>query len=356
MATAAEAPEREVGPDPDSALDSTDPTDWTTPDAPGSAEAEAEPEAAEPIAAAEPEPAAETPAPPAPEAPPLELTAPEIAAEGDGAAAFDLAAELSDAMRDESEPSGRSGATEEDGFAALFSEFKRGVSRTLDEGDVETHFDLGIAYREMGLLDDAIGEFRYALGSATRRLDALHMMGLCALDVGRAADAIGHLEQALASPDVPGEREAALRYDLGRAYDVQGDRDRALGAFERVLALAPGIQDTAERIEALRAGPTASAPKTGGDEAYESFDDFLAQTSDDAVEGGEAPTETYESFAEFDGDSEAAPADEPDPNATTVVQEVEVEPAETAVAEVEPEPEPEPEEPPRRRKRKISFF
>ena len=100
-----------------------------------------------------------------------ELTTPEVAQEGDpNGPAFDLAAELSEAL---ASPARARTATEEDGFDAVFREFKRGVSQTLGEGDAETHFDLGIAYREMGLLDDAIGEFRYALGMPARRLDAL---------------------------------------------------------------------------------------------------------------------------------------------------------------------------------------
>jgi tetratricopeptide (TPR) repeat protein len=350
----------------DGALDRTDPAEWTTPDA--SVAVELAPPAAAPppppptpvaVAAkpAPPPPASEAPPAVAAAAPPLELTAPEIAAEGDGAPAFDLAAELSDALRDEPEAPARGGATEEDGFASLFSEFKRGVSRTLGEGDVETHFDLGIAYREMGLLDDAIGEFRYALGSSTRRLDALHMMGLCALDVGRAADAIGHLEQALASPDVPAEREVALRFDLGRAYELQGDRDRALVALQRVVELDAEFQDAAERIDALQSG-AGPLPSANAGEAYESFDDLLAQTSDAAAE---APTEVYESFDEFQGDGGeeqgAAPADDAEPEATAVIEaEVEPEPAPEPEAEPAPEPEPTASEEPPRRKRKISFF
>jgi len=373
MATGSDAAPAEA----DGTLDRTDPAEWTTPDAQLEAVAvpaapapgTPPPPAPTPIAvAAKPAPPPSASEPPAAVAaaatPPLEMTAPEIAAEGDGAPAFDLAAELSDALRDEPEAPARGGATEEDGFASLFSEFKRGVSRTLGEGDVETHFDLGIAYREMGLLDDAIGEFRYALGSSTRRLDALHMMGLCAIDVGRAADAIGHLEQALASPDVPAEREVALRFDLGRAYELQGDRERALVALQRVVELDAEFQDAAQRIEALQSGePPRPAPAPGG-ETYESFDDLLAQTSDAAAE---APAETYESFDEFQGDGEEgeppAAADEPEPAAdaepaATAVVAADVEPDPEPAPASAPEPEPEPSQPdePPRRKRKISFF
>jgi tetratricopeptide (TPR) repeat protein len=305
-----------------------------------------------------------------------ELTVPEVSSADDaGAPAFDLAAELSEALTDGA-PATRAGAsTDQDGFSSLFSEFKRGVSRTLGEGDIETHFDLGIAYREMGLLDDAIGEFHYALGSSARRLDALHMMGLCALDVGRAIDAIGHLEQALASPDVPAERETALRFDLGRAHETAGDRDRALDDFRRVAELDGEFQDVGARIEALLCGPVAT-DAAGSDEdengeVYESFDDLIAEAADAAPAAAEPEPvvcESYENFDEFmsddteddaedgadeageDHDTEADAGSEPAEPVTAAIE---------AAAEAEdpqvPDAEPEaPAGPPRRRK--VSFF
>ena len=323
-----------------------------------------------PTPAAEPPPAPASPPPPPPPAtrvaaqaaPPAfaapaadepELTARDLAQEQDGpGASFDLAAELSEAL---SEPSTRGGAADDDGFASLFREFKRGVSQTLGEHDVETHFDLGIAYREMGLFEDAIGEFRYALGSPARRIDALQLMALCALDLGRAQDAVGHLEQALASPDVPPEREAPLRYELGRAYEALPDRVRALAAFQRVQQLDPGFQDVAERVAALERGE-AGAPTPGADaETYESFDDLVAEATEEAA----APA--YESFddvvAEANEDEDDVPSADP-PLAATLA-------ADSDAADDDTEPDAasgrgpaqpaEPTAPAQRRRRKVSF-
>jgi tetratricopeptide (TPR) repeat protein len=309
-----------------------------------------------------------------------ELTVPEVSiAEDAGAPAFDLAAELSEALTDGA-PAARAGAsTDADGFSSLFSEFKRGVSRTLGEGDIETHFDLGIAYREMGLLDDAIGEFHYALGSSVRRLDALHMMGLCALDVGRAVDAIGHLEQALASPDVPAERETALRFDLGRAHEIEGDRDRALDAFRRVAELDGEFQDVGARIEALLCGPVAtgddSAAEDEAGEVYESFDDLIAEASDETAAVAEPEpvvTESYENFDEFlsdeseddttedaeDGADEVGEGPETEVDAGPALAEPVAAATEITAPTEDPQaPDAEPEAPPGRpRRRKVSFF
>lgn len=311
-----------------------------------------------------------------------ELTAPDLPQDEDTAGpAFDLAAELSEALADTA-PGTAGAGTDEDGFASVFREFKRGVSQTLGEGDVETHFDLGIAYREMGLLEDAIGEFRYALGSPSRRLDALQLMGLCAIDLGRGQDAVGHLEQALASADVPAEREAPLRYELARAYQVLPDRVRALDAFRRVAELDPGYQDVAERIAALESGADPEPAAAEPEEAFESFDDLVAEAAEDAPA---AAAPSYESFddvvAEANDPEEAeaaaeervpeAVADATDPGSATLDAETEAafddatlsdddtaSDREPVIApEPEPEPQPaEPEPPVQRRRRKVSFF
>jgi len=381
-AAAAPALEDALEIEPPDALDLTAPTldehEWSGEVAPP---AEAEDATADVLAAAPeeslddttlrptPEPLVEAPA--AARADEPELTAPDVAQEEDpSGAAFDLAAELSEALSDAT-PAGA--GTDEDGFASLFREFKRGVSQTLGEGDVETHFDLGIAYREMGLFEDAIGEFRYALGAPSRRLDALQLMGLCAIDLGRGQDAVGHLEQALASPEVPPEREAPLRYELGRAYQTLADRVRALDAFHRVQQLEPGFQDVAERVAALERGdaPEPAAEPEEPAEAFESFDDLVAEAAEDAPA---AAAPSYESFddvvAEANDDDDEPGSDDGEPAAEAALD------AETEAAFVdatasdddtasggaappvaeEPEPQPaEPAAPAQRRRRKVSF-
>ena len=201
---------------------------------------------------------------------------------------FDLAAELSEAFAEEpAADDARSAAGTDDAFAAIFREFKKGVSRTLSEGDHETHYDLGIAYREMGLFEDAIGEFRVALESPKRRIDCLHMLGLCALDLKRPQDAVAHLEQALALPGVPELQQTAIRYDLGRAFESAGDAARARAAYQAVAEVEAGFQDVDERLARLAAGGGAAEDELADDaslpevapraEAFESFDDLIAE-------------------------------------------------------------------------------
>jgi len=231
-----------------------------------------------------------------------------VAAAADDDANFDLAAELADVFEDdddsEADPdpslsqSGRS--TVEEGFESIFADFKKGVSATIDEGDYDTRFDLGIAYREMGLWDDAISEFQICLASEGRRCESLHMMGLCTMEVGRVADAVSHLEQALAMPEASDQARAGLYFDLGRAQAMAGDLDRARNAFEQVQALEPDFPGVAEQLAGIESGKIVQ-PES--DDGYESFDDIM---DDDDV----SEAEPLESFDDVIAEVEALPEEQ----------------------------------------------
>jgi tetratricopeptide (TPR) repeat protein len=310
------------------------------------------------------------PAAPPPE--PRRVPAPPLAAQPKGD--FDLAAELSLGIGADDVVMRTLAGTEEEGFEQVFNAFKSGVDRELEQGDHEARYDLGIAYKEMGLLEDAIGEFRLAMEAEARRLSCLHMMGLCALELGRAADAVGHVEQALSLPDLPDDQRVALRYDLGRAYAASGDVARARAAFEAVRAADPGFGEVERELAALAVRTSAAAPAPAEvAETFESFDDLLG------AEEGEAPPQ-YESFEDLftDGDDDEAPPElESDPEPSRDAEPVVLGAARSAPAEApappsrrteaRPEPaaaapppdvpaEPAAAPPPARKRRKISFF
>jgi len=281
----------------------------------------------------------ETRPPPAPAEPsPGPGPAPFAGGEAEEAT-FDLAAELSDVFEEDENGDSLSGVSDH-GFEAVFREFKKGVREQLSESDYEAHYDLGIAYREMGLCEDALGEFRIALASPERKLSCLHMLGLCALDLGRPEDATSHLEQALALPDIPEPERAALRFDLGRAFEARGDRTRARAAYEAVAAVDPEYQDVASRLEALISGAGASAEsgsEPDGDEpveTFESFDDLIAEA--EAIMG--------------EDEDEGGAAEPGDSGPRSDERRGEVPPA---GAEDDTQPDP---SPPTRKKRKISFL
>lgn len=260
---------------------------------------------------------------------------PALAAEEPSGDVFDLREALADVFNEpEDSARGKSAgevlSTVEDGFESIFSDFKKGVSATLDQGDYDTRYDLGIAYREMGLYADAIGEFKICLEAPGRRFDSLYLMGLCARDLERYGDAVHHLEQALALPDLPSDRLAGVFFDLSLSQALAGDRDRARANMRRVLELDPRFPNAAKRLAELEGPVTPVSPTTaaGSGPGFESFDDLFSEDESEAA----APAESFESFDDVVSDVEAttvevlpeppppassAPAPAPDTNAQT---------------------------------------
>jgi pilus assembly protein FimV len=144
-------------------------------------------------------------------------------------------------------------------LAEVFQEFRSELGEMNDEDeDLETHYNLGIAYREMGLLDEAIGEFqkvakaiqkgkpfRYAMNCST-------MLGLSFMDKGEPKIASLWYERALGTPGLEQEAVLALRYDLGVALEEAGESDAALDCFRQVYAMNIDYRDVGDRIATLQ--------------------------------------------------------------------------------------------------------
>jgi tetratricopeptide (TPR) repeat protein len=146
-----------------------------------------------------------------------------------------------------------------DQLKEVFDEFRGELGEMGEEAeDPETHYNLGIAYREMGLLEEAIGEFqkvaktiqkgvpfRYAMQCCT-------LLGLSFMDKGQADIAAMWYQKALETPGLDQETILALRYDLGVAQEAAGDSKGALNSFNHVYAMNIDYRDVAERIAALQ--------------------------------------------------------------------------------------------------------
>lgn len=276
-----------------------------------------------------------------------------VEAPDDGGESFDLREALADVLVDEDEKNDEnetSGvlSTVEDGFGSIFSDFKKGVSETLDEGDYETRYDLGIAYREMGLFEDAIGEFRVCLDSPARRFDSLYLMGICARQLTRHDESVNFLEQALALPEIPTERLAGVYFDLSLAQQGVGEVERACDSIRKVIELDADFPGAAERLAALESGepgpPTLGEPGEG----FESFDELFGDDNDD--ESGDAgmveavPAETFESFDDVIEEAE------------TISEAGEAQPVAEVEAVVEADPNEDSKATTKSRKKKISFI
>jgi tetratricopeptide (TPR) repeat protein len=136
-------------------------------------------------------------------------------------------------------------------LGSLISEFQRGVEAQLS-GDAQSHYDLAMAYREMGLLEQSVDSFRIAQKDPVFADRCAEMIGRCLLDQGRFDDAAEEFKTALASGRLDVETEVNLRYQLGLAHEAEGRVPEALAEFEGVYAAQPNFPDVALKIRVLR--------------------------------------------------------------------------------------------------------
>lgn len=178
--------------------------------------------------------------------------------------AFDLAAELADELgeiQEEDDPllSAPSSGDYQVSVEEVFSEFKKGLAKVVKPEDVETHYDLGIAYKEMGLIDDAIGEFNVAregcLGKK-KEIDCLSMIGLLALQKGDGAEAVSAFQEALANEFAKGEAAKGILYELAVAHEAAGSPGKALFCFQQVAQQDASFRDVTAQVDRL-AGQTS---------------------------------------------------------------------------------------------------
>ncbi|MDB4876264.1 MAG: hypothetical protein JWM41_2710 [Gemmatimonadetes bacterium] len=149
----------------------------------------------------------------------------------------------------EQEPSG----DEEADFADMLRKFKQGVAENVDAEDYQSHYDLAIAYKEMGLLDEAISQFQKALGSPTNRVPTYEALGQCFLDKGQYKLASSILSRAL-SERANEEQLVGVLYLLGLSAEAQGLADDALGFYQRVFVLDIQFRDIADRLNEVERG------------------------------------------------------------------------------------------------------
>jgi tetratricopeptide (TPR) repeat protein len=144
-------------------------------------------------------------------------------------------------------------------LAGIFQEFRTELGELGEEQeDLETHYNLGIAYREMGLLDEAIGEFqKVAQAVQTGKpfpyaMNCSIMLAVTFLDKGEPKIASLWYQRALGVPGLDPETILALRYDLGISLEMAGESHAALDSFRQVYAMNIDYRDVANRIATLQ--------------------------------------------------------------------------------------------------------
>jgi tetratricopeptide (TPR) repeat protein len=171
---------------------------------------------------------------------------------------FDLRKELEEVVLDEDlsiESKGGAGLLGKDdqySFEDVFEEFKRGVEKQFKKEDYDTHYNLGIAYREMGLFDDAIAEFLTSAQDSKKKLDSYVMLGVTHRDVGDLNKSIDYFSEAAETPGLKGDERLGILYELALSYEQSRKSGEAYSLYEKIYGQDPSFRDVAEKIKSLR--------------------------------------------------------------------------------------------------------
>jgi tetratricopeptide (TPR) repeat protein len=144
------------------------------------------------------------------------------------------------------------------GLAEVFEEYRVSAEAEANgNGDYETHYNLGLAYQEMDLFEEALEEFQIAIGLVSpadgtpRYLQCCNLLGHCFLQKGVPQLAVKWFNKGLEVPAASEEERQALRFDLAAAYEQAGDLSRAKDIFTEVYGMNVSYRGVNERLRAL---------------------------------------------------------------------------------------------------------
>ena len=144
-------------------------------------------------------------------------------------------------------------------LADMFSEFKEDAEESAGQAeDPDTHYNLGIAFKEMGLLDEAIGELQKVCHAVehgsqfSQVMQAYTWLAQCLVDKGVPQAAVRWYEKALPLTGTDEQSRLAVSYDLACAYEMAGNQKKAYEIFMEVYGSNIDYRDVAERIKTLK--------------------------------------------------------------------------------------------------------
>jgi tetratricopeptide (TPR) repeat protein len=141
-------------------------------------------------------------------------------------------------------------------FTDMLEKFKAGVAANVDDEDFDSHYDLGVAYKEMGLIDEAVAEFQKALRGATQRIRAYEALGQCFIERNEHDVAITVLGRALREPGMEDEDLIGVLYLLGFASEGSKKARDAAAYYQRVFAIDIDFRDVSKRLKQMTKAAT----------------------------------------------------------------------------------------------------
>ncbi|MBA3579509.1 MAG: tetratricopeptide repeat protein [Gemmatimonadaceae bacterium] len=139
-------------------------------------------------------------------------------------------------------------------FGEMLQRFKEGVAANIDDDDSAAHYDLGIAFKEMGLTEEAIGEFQKALRGTLKKAPTYEALGTCFVEKKQYEVAITVLTRALGEPGLDDVQLSGVLYLLGVSAEELGRTQEAATYYQRVLAVDIGFRDVTDRLTAVTQG------------------------------------------------------------------------------------------------------
>ena len=137
---------------------------------------------------------------------------------------------------------------EERDFAEMLTQFKAKVAENVSVEDASSHYDLGLAFKEMGLIEEAIAEFQTALHGGEERLKVYEELGDCFVQKGQFNVAVKILSRAVQLPRGSDNELLGVYYLLGRCHEELGQRAEAKEAYERVVSMDLQFRDVPDRL------------------------------------------------------------------------------------------------------------
>ena len=144
------------------------------------------------------------------------------------------------------------------GLAELFEEFRAAEEGDTVKEDFETHYNMGTAYKEMDLMDEAIQEFQNSANlvkpsdGTSRFLQCCNMLGHCFIQKGMPEAAVLWFKKGLSAPGHSEDEYQALRYELASAYEQLGDLKQAREFYTEVYGVDVSYREVAEKLSQLR--------------------------------------------------------------------------------------------------------
>jgi tetratricopeptide (TPR) repeat protein len=148
------------------------------------------------------------------------------------------------------------------GLAEIFEEHRVSAESEADangNGDYETHYNLGLAYKEMDLFEEALEEFQLAAGlvdpadGTPRYLQCCNLLGHCFMEKGVPQLAVKWFNKGFNTAGASEDERQALRYELAAAYEQVGDFDRAIELFTEVYGINVSYRGVKDRLRELKA-------------------------------------------------------------------------------------------------------